>query len=457
MFLFVASSFCCFSAIPLYHADELQKSWQILQAGLQPIASFQAAVTGNDVPVQVRELSRLFDVMLNQTMQAARSNPPMPIAKGGLGDVVAEIQKKYPAPEHHAQIMSRLCATIPQSRDWGERFCQLMALLSEQPTPAERHYLDRYLAEFVQVEGVVIEGGATQRNIAQQVGLIRDWVNGEKLEGKPEHADAWRRYNDLARTGGLLWTRDALRRLLLRELRRPDVNPNPPDLIQAIVDVDTLGSDIDTSMSCWRGDPEILDSLDQRIRSYLNRDQIQRMLIRHRQPTERISAVASMFSILRSLPNRDRFAEFAEEFLVVPALVKEMEIELAGRLAVVPPLLRFVTRLTVVDIDVECRDRLVDAFDNALADILEQEIWAVTGRKDVDKALALLRLWLPSPLKTGRCRDLVETALGKAIQKSEFFNTFLESYKHDKVRSKAAESLDQLLVEYGFKVAPTSA
>ena len=162
----------------------------------------------------------------------------------------------------------------------------------------------------MQTEGVVVDSSGGQRDITELFGQIRDWVNGQKLESKPEHAKAWRRYNDMARSGDLAWTRDALRRLLLRELRLPDINQSPPDLIQAIVDVDALGANIDTTLSCWRGDAEVLDCLDQRTRAYLRRDLVQRLMVRHRQPTERISAIASMFSILRSLPNLDRFAEF---------------------------------------------------------------------------------------------------------------------------------------------------
>jgi len=433
--------------------EELQKNWQVLQAGLQPIAVFQAAILMTDAPTMVRDLSKFIDALHNQLLQSVRTNPIPVIAPGGLSAVIAEIQQKSPPEDHHRLVMTRLVASLPMARDWVTRFCELMNLLSSKPSMAEQHYVDLYLSELLQTEGVVVDSSGSQREITDLLGQIRDWVNGQKLESKPEHAKAWRRYNDMARSGDLPWTRDALRRLLLRELRRPDVNQSPPDLIQAIVDVDALGADIDTTLSCWRGDAEVLDCLDQRIRAYLRRDLVQRLMVRHRQPTERISAIASMFSILRSLPNRDRFAEFVEEFLVVPTLVKEMEAELSGRLAVVPPLLRFVQRLSAVDIDAERRQRMIAAFDEALADILRQEIVNVPGRRDIDKTLALLRLWLPAPLSEGRCRELVEGALESVIQQPSFFNDFLASYKHDKVRSKAAESLDRLLVEYGFKAA----
>lgn len=356
---------------------------------------------------------------------------------------------RFPDAEHHERIMTRLCASLPQSRNWQERMAALMSLLSHEPTGLEHYYIDRYLAELVHIDGIVID--PAQYDPTQSIHTLRDWIHGHKTDHQADMMACWQRYNDLARTGALLWTRDALRAILLKMLR---IIPeqSPPDLVQAIVEIDVLGTDIDQGFACWRGDPEIQDCLEQRIGWLVNRDNVQRLMMRHRQPSERLSAIASMFSLLRRLPNRDRFAGFVEEFLTIPALVKELEGEFSGALPALPTLLRFAQRLEKIDIDPECRQRMFGAIDAAIHKTLDTEIVKAPGRNDIDRTLSLLRVWLPSPLNKGSCRTLAETLIGKATTQPDFFNAFLDSYKHEKVRQRAAESLDELLVLYGFKM-----
>lgn len=437
-------------------AEELQSSWHIVQAAIQPIAHFQAAVMGGEVPALVRQLGQYFDGMYKETLRQAKANPVKPIEPKNLGITIAGIDQRRNDPDPHGHIIARICASLPAARAWQDRFIALINLLSDQPTPRELMYFDMYLAELVQIDGVALEPPQIEAGSAQIVTIIRDWVNGQMMDHRPERMAMWRRFNDLMRSGALPHTRDGLRHVMLRWLRRPDVQISPPDLVQAIVDIDVLGNDIDNGLSCWRGDAEIMDALDQQIMRLLNRENVQRMIIRHRQPTERLSAISSMFSILRRLQGRDKFAGLIEEFLVAPVLAKELEQELSGALPTLAPLLRFAQRLQRVDIDPESRARMFDGLDQVILDILDREILRDNARKDVDKALLVLRYWLPSPLFAGKSRDRVEEILTKAVVKPDFFNAFLESYKHEKVRQHAAEGLDALLIDMGLKQAPVA-
>jgi hypothetical protein len=453
---FLRSRHLCIDEL-LHHpagGNELSEAWQIMQAGLQPVALQQSAIMGLSGPDRVRELTALVQKLFEGLQAGAKAYPPeivdansYPLTYNSVS-TLAGTQTEYAM----ARIVSQHLAHAP---NYLEKLRRLAVLADGLTSRDQAAPIDRMLASLFQSAGLIVEL-TSGRGGAQRLILLARLMVGT-FEDTQHSGLGLQSLNELMQAGFLPRLRTVLRRRLIEEALRDATSALNGNLIAELSEIDRTGAMLEQIAPSLVGDPELMAVWQHRIGKLLTADNLQRVLVRYRQPTERLSVIASLFPMMRGQTNRDVLGGLLANLLSVPELLRELESETMTPSGPLQPLLKFHQRLAAYHYDEAAKTKLLNAVDEGILSIIDQHLIGKAEPVPLDKVVNLLKLWLPSPVEAGKSRDRVSKVLGEAIQKPEFFNQFWDSFRSDKVRQQAHEALERLLHEYGFKSGPAPA
>ncbi|HCI46398.1 MAG TPA: hypothetical protein DFI00_03800 [Rhodospirillaceae bacterium] len=427
---------------------ELVNAWQAMQAGLQPIALMQAHVMELSGPERVRELTKMLEELFQTLALEQKNNPPEMVTVETYVDVFDRVSKANPLRARYA--MARVLATrLAGFESFAEKLRVLVELADVVETRAQAEPLDHMLASIIGAHGFMADL-AKGRPPILWLSMLADMLMGQFDEDRETGIDC-QPFNDLMLAGFLPRTRAAIRRRIIVEARSIGGSATGTDLIAELSEVDRTVAQLEQRAPTLVGDPELAAVWQQRINRALTADNLQRVLLQNRQPTQRLSVASSLFPMMRSLGNRNELGRL----LAAQLSIREIGRELVGASekpsGSIPPLLKFHQRIAGYLFDENAQDSLLGAVDDHVLDVVQSMLDPKQGGDDLDRIIMVLKTWLPAPMDRGRTSALIRDKLADAIQKPEFFNRFWNSFRSSKVRQQANEALELLLHEYGLK------
>ncbi|MEO0392362.1 MAG: hypothetical protein AAF213_03825 [Pseudomonadota bacterium] len=424
----------------------LVNSWQAMQGGLQPIAMVQAQTMELEAPERVRELTDMLQAYFDKLAAFYNKTPPQPITPEtypGLVNGWLESEGRGAT----TKALHALCQHIAECKTFSEKLGKLARLADQVALPEQAEPLDRLLASQVSAQGFLTDIAAG-RSVMQWLGMLASMMVGA-FDGSKGIGVDFTPINELIMAGYLPRMKAAIRRRIIVEARSIGGSAMGDDLIAELSEIDRTSAQLEQLAPALVGDPELSTVWQHRIGRVLTADNVQRVLVRYRQPTERLSVVSSLFPMMRNLNNRNQLGRLIASQLSIPEIARELATGKAKGASAVQPLLKFHQRLAGYQFDDQAKDTILAQVDDHIISVIDRQLQ--NGGDPLDRVIGMLKLWLPAPMDRGKSRARVEAALQKTIQEPEFFNRFWDSFRSEKVRRQAHEALERLLHDYGLK------
>ncbi|MBV6633415.1 MAG: hypothetical protein KI792_10355 [Alphaproteobacteria bacterium] len=426
----------------------LAQSWQIMQAGLQPIALQQAQVMDLAGPDRVREMTELMQKLFDDMALRDKAEPPVELTSDNYVEVFAQLQRTTGA-RFPFEIGRAIAAHLADGPNFTVKLRRLSGLCNAVVTRDQAAPLDRMFASMIQVRGMLNDLAAGRTGV-QKLMLLANMMVGVFDGGKGIGVN-FDPINELMNAGYLPRSRAAIRRRIVAEAKADGGSATSGDLISELSEIDRIGAQIEQIAPSLIGDTELAAVWQERIGRVLTSENMQRVLVRYRQPTERLSLISSLFPMMRSLENRDQLGRILAQLVSMRDISRELTTDPERFMAPVPPLLKFHQRLRGYQFAAESKDAILGGIDEVISEIVERQMDKQREPDDHRPLIELLKLWLPAPISAGGAQELVRAQLAEAIQNPEFFNSFWASFKSERVREQASHALERLLADYQLK------
>ena len=425
----------------------LVNSWQAMQAGLQPIGLLQAEVMELEGPERVREMTEMLQRHFDALAAEFKADPPPKLTPDNYPSIMNEWIETEGV---HAtrKALKALSQHIADSKTFAAKLAHIAQLSEHVALPEQAEPLDRLLASQMTAPGFLADI-ASGRSVIQWLGMLANMLVGE-FDGNESMGVDFAPINDLLTAGFLPRYRSAIRRRIILEARSLAGSAMGDDLIAELTEIDRTSAQLEQLAPSLIGDPELAAVWQHRISRVLTGDNIQRVLVRYRQATERLSVVSSLFPMMRNLNNRSQLGRLIAGQLSIPDIARELSSGQNKSGNATQPLLKFHQRLAGYQFDDDAKGKLLGDIDAIVAAAIDRLLKDSKGDA-LDKVISLLKIWLPAPMDRGKSRARVEAVLKASIEEPEFFNRFWESFRSEKVRRQAHEALERLLHEYGLK------
>ncbi|MEM6902356.1 MAG: hypothetical protein AAF556_03865, partial [Pseudomonadota bacterium] len=427
---FLTSKSLCVEEM-LHHpqaGQHLAQTWQIMQAGLQPIALQQAQVMELAGPDRVREMTELMQKLFDDLVLRDKAEPPPKLTPDNYVEVFAQLQRttgnRFPF-----EIGRAIASHLADGPNFTVKLRRLAGLCNAVVTRDQAAPLDRMFASMIQVKGMLSDLAAGRSGV-QKLMLLANMMVGVFDGGKGVGVN-FDPINELMNAGYLPRSRAAIRRRIVAEAKADGGSSPSSDLISELSEIDRIGAQIEQIAPSLIGDTELAAVWQERIGRVLTSENMQRVLVRYRQPTERLSLISSLFPMMRSLENRDQLGRILAQLVSIRDLSRELTTDPERFMAPVPPLLKFHQRLRGYQFEAAAKGEILGGIDEVLVEIVNRQMAKQRDEQDHRPLIELLKLWLPAPVGDGKAKDQVRQKLADAIQDPEFFNNFWSSFKSD--------------------------
>ena len=425
----------------------LVNSWQAMQAGLQPIALLQAQIMELGGPERVRELTEMLQNYFDQLAADFKANPPPKLTAANYPSLMNDWLERE-GVHANRKALQALSQHIAEAKSFTIKLRHLAELAEHISLPEQAEPLDRLLASQMTAPGFLADL-ASGRSVMQWLGMLASMLVGD-FDGSKGVGVDFAPLNDLILAGFLPRYKAAIRRRIILEARSLAGSAMGDDIIAELTEIDRTSAQLEQLAPSLIGDPELAAVWQHRIGRVLTGDNIQRVLVRYRQPTERLSVVSSLFPMMRNLNNRNQLGRLIAAQLSIPEIARELSGSQQKSGNPTQPLLKFHQRLAGYQFDAAAKDKLLGDVDAHVITVIDRQLKEAKGDA-IAKVIDLLKIWLPAPMDRGKSRARVQAILQSTIQDPEFFNRFWESFRSDKVRQQAHEALERLLHDYGLK------